>query len=429
MNEKAFLFFLALFSVLILAIPCVYAEGGQILVTEIDGPISSATVSKIEGAIDLCEKENIDTLIIEINTDGGLVSSLFSIIEDIENTDTVVVGYVTDRAFSAGAILLMGCDVAAMKPYTVLGSAHPVTIGPTGTAPVEDSKTVNAITEYVEAKAIAHNRNGDVAKRFVTENLNLQAEDAQELGVIEFVADDLNSLLEQINGFITAKGSIDTGSKTIKRYDVPLGISILEVLGDPTIASILLLIGIYALIFGLVSPGFGAEITGVVLILLGLIGSGFNVSYVALAFIVLGAILLIFELVSPGFGILGVSGIILMALGGIFIIPVNTEWYVSESIIGNLYLTIIGVSLFLAAFVGFAIYKVLQVRKKEPEFIIEGKKAITIEDLDPEGFVIFNGEYWKARSTSGLIKKGTNVVVIGKDGPVLIVEDAGTRES
>jgi len=429
MNEKAFLFFLALFSVLILAIPCVYAAGGQILVTEIDGPISSATVSKIEGAIDLCEKENIDTLIIEINTDGGLVSSLFSIIEDIENTDTVVVGYVTDRAFSAGAILLMGCDVAAMKPYTVLGSAHPVTIGPTGTAPVEDSKTVNAITEYVEAKAIAHNRNGDVARRFVTENLNLQAEDAQELGVIEFVADDLNSLLEQINGFITAKGSIDTGSKTIKRYDVPLGISILEVLGDPTIASILLLIGIYALIFGLVSPGFGAEITGVVLILLGLIGSGFNVSYVALAFIVLGAILLIFELVSPGFGILGVSGIILMALGGIFIIPVNTEWYVSESIIGNLYLTIIGVSLFLAAFVGFAIYKVLQVRKKEPEFIIEGKKAITIEDLDPEGFVIFNGEYWKARSTSGLIKKGADVVVIGKDGPVLIVEDVETREN
>jgi len=112
-----------------------------------------------------------------------------------------------------------------------------------------------------------------------------------------------------------------------------------------------------------------------------------------------------------------------------FIIPLNTEWYVGEETVNSMYVTIIGLSLFLAAFVGFAIYKVLQVRKKKPEFTIEGKKAKTIEDLNPEGFVIFNGEYWKAKSISGRIEKGTDVIVTGKDGAVLLVTNEVTSET
>jgi membrane-bound serine protease (ClpP class) len=427
--KKLFLF-LALFSAIALTIPCAEAESSSILVTEIDGPISSATASRIEGAIDVCEREGIDTLIVKINTDGGLVAALYSMIEAIENTDTIVVGYVTHRAFSAGAILLMGCDVAAMEPSTVLGSAHPVAISPFGTAPIDDNKTVNAIAEYAEAKAIAHNRNGDVARRFVTENLDLRAEEALELGAIEIVAENTDSLLLRIQGLTTPKGAIDIKGKSLRGYSPSLNVRIFEALGDPNIASIMLLVGIYALIFGLVSPGFGAEIVGVVLILLGLVGMGFNVNYVALALIILGAILLIFELVTPEFGILGVSGIILMALGGIFIIPLNTEWYVSGEVMNNTYVVIIGLSVFLAAFVGFAIYKVLQVRKKKPEYAIEGKKAKAVEDLDPEGFVIFEGEYWKARSAGGRIDKDSEVIVIDKDGPVLIVKAMSeTREN
>jgi membrane-bound serine protease (ClpP class) len=427
---KKLLLALALFSSLILAASFSEAKGSEILITEIDGPISSATVSRIDGAIALCEAESIDTLVIEIDTDGGLVSSLFSIVEAIESTDTIVVGYVTNRAFSAGAILLMGCDVAAMEPSTVLGSAHPVAMSPAGAAPVEDNKTVNAIAEYAEAKAIAHNRNGDVARSFVTENLNLRAEEALEAGAIEFVAEDLGSLLSQMDGFITSKGSVDVAGRGIRDYDVPFGVSVLEVLGDPQIAGILMLIGIYALIFGLVSPGFGAEIVGAALILLGLIGSGFNVSYGALAFIILGAVLLVLELVTPGFGVLGVSGIAFMALGGMFIMPLNEEWYVSGEVMNNTYVVIIGLSVFLAAFVLFAVYKVLQVRKKKPEFGIEGGKAKAIEDLDPEGYVLYNGEYWKAKSISGRIDKGSDVIVIDKDGPVLIVNVMNeTREN
>ena len=273
-------------------------------------------------------------------------------------------------------------------------------------------------------------RNGDVARRFVTENLNLRAEEALEAGVIEFVAEDLGSLLLQMNGFITSKGSVEIAGSSIRHYDVPFGVSVLEVLGDPQIASILMLIGIYALIFGLVSPGFGAEIVGAALILLGLIGSGFNISYAALALIILGAVLLIFELVTPEFGILGVSGIMLMALGGVFIMPLNQGWYMSGEAMNTAYLVIIGLSVFLAAFVLFAVYKVLQVRKKKPQFTLEGGKAKAIEDLDTEGYVVYNGEYWKARSVSGRIDKGSEVIVIDKDGPVLIVKAMSeTREN
>jgi len=428
MKKASFIFLFFIFTSALL-LNAIEAQRNEVLITKIDGPISSATVERIEGAIELCERENIETMIIEIDTDGGLVSSLFSIIDAIESTDVIVVGYVTNRAFSAGAILLQGCDVAAMKPYTVLGSAHPVAVGVTGTAPIEDNKTVNAIAEYAEAKALAHNRNGEVARRFVTENLDLRAEEALSLGAIEFVAEDIQNLLLRIDGFATPKGSIDVKGAALREYNAPLNVVILEALGDPTIASILMLVGIYALIFGLVSPGFGAEIVGAALILLSLIGSGFNISYIALALIILGAILLIFELVTPEFGILGISGIILMALGGMFIIPLNTEWYVGEETVNSMYITIIGLSLFLAAFVGFAIYKVLQVRKKKPEFTIEGKKAKTIENLNPEGFVIFNGEYWKAKSISGRIEKGTDVIVTGKDGAVLLVTDEVTSET
>lgn len=413
---------LILFFIFVIILITVDAQGTDILLTRIDGPITPGTLERIEGAIELCERENIKTLIIEIDTDGGLVKSLFSIINAIERTDTIVIGYVNGRAFSAGAILLEGCDIAAMKPYTVLGSAHPVAVGVTGTTPIEDDKTVNAIAEYAKAKAMAHNRNGEITRRFVTENLNLSAEEALDLGVIDIVAEDIPTLISVIDGFTTGKGTIDVTGASIKEYNPPLNVTILETIGDPTIASILMLIGIYALIFGLASPGYGAEIAGVVCILLGLIGSGFNVSYIALALVVMGTILLIIELVTPEFGVLGISGIVLMALGGIFIIPLNTEWYVGEGTIRSVYMTVIGLSVILAAFISFAVYKVLQLRKKKPEFRIEGEKARAIDDLNPEGYVIFKGEYWKARSISGMVKKGSEVIVVGKDGPILLVK-------
>ena len=398
------------------------AQQSRVLVLEIDGPITQGVSEKISGAIEKCERENFEALIITINTDGGSVSALFSMVDVIENSEIPVIGHVTGRAFSAGALLLVACDVASMKPFTVLGSAHPVAIGFGGTQPIEDNKTINAIAEYAEAKAKAHNRDGDVARKFVTENLDLIAEEALELNVIDFVAEDINELLIKADGFESSKGIIYTKNVAVEEYNAPFITDILDFLGDPNISSILILVGVYALIFGLVSPGYGAEIVGALCLLLGLIGAGFNINYLALILLILGGVLLIFELVTPEFGILGVSGIIIMALGGMFIIPLNTEWYISSETMNSLVLAIIAVSVFLALFLAFAIYKVLQARKRKVVFAMEGEKAKASEDLDPEGLVVYDGEYWKAKSNSGNIKKGEDVIIVGKDRSELIVE-------
>jgi Membrane-bound serine protease (ClpP class) len=256
----------------------------------------------------------------------------------------------------------------------------------------------------------------------VTENLDLTAEKALELNVIEFVAEDMNELLSKIDGFESVKGTLYTENVVIVEYNAPFTTDILDVLGDPYLAALLITIGIPLLIFGLVSPGYGAEIVGVLSITLGLIGMGFNVSYLALFMLILGAVLLIFELVTPAFGILGVSGIIIMALGGMFIIPLNTEWYISGETMNSLVLTVIAVSVFLTLFLVFAIYKVLQARKRKPVFAMEGGKAKASEDLDPEGLVVYDGEYWKAKSNSGKIEKGEDVIIVGKDRSELIVK-------
>jgi len=409
----------AILLVFLLMISVVQGQESEVLVVDIDGPITLGSFETVKGAIERAERENFSLIVLAINTNGGRVDSLFSMVDAIEGTHIPVAGFVRGRAFSAGALLLEGCDIAVMEPYSVLGSAHPVdALG----KPITDNKTVNAIAEYAEAKALKHGRNGDHVRRFVTENLDLTAHEALDLGVIDFMAGDIEELLSGLGGFETStKGVIELSQSSVETYKAPFLTQILDFLSDPNISSVLMLIGIYALIFGLVSPGLGAEIVGAMCLLLGLIGLGFEVNFVALIILALGAVLLILEFVTPEFGVLGMSGIVCMALGAIFIIPFGS-WYMSPDTMTSLVMTVILLSIFLALFLAFALYKVIEVRKRKPLFSLEGDDAEAIEDLDPGGFVRYNGEYWKARSVSGRVEKGSKVLVVGKEKFVLLVE-------
>jgi Membrane-bound serine protease (ClpP class) len=137
-----------------------------------------------------------------------------------------------------------------------------------------------------------------------------------------------------------------------------------------------------------------------------------------------GAILIILELFTPSFGVLGISGIIIMALAGIFLIPLNyPDWYVSEAMVNEMISSIVAVSLILGVFLIFALYKVIKARNKRAVFsTIEGEEAEAIDDLNPAGFVMYDGEYWRARSKKGEIKKGEKVIIVKKDRAELIVE-------
>lgn len=187
------------------------------------------------------------------------------------------------------------------------------------------------------------------------------------------------------------------------------------------------MLGIFALIFGISSPGFGAEVFGVIAILLSLIGSGFAISTLSIIFIIIGCLLLIIEIfATPGFGVIGIGGIICLAIGSIFLVPSypNREWLISMEYMETAIVISLVVIVLIAIFFVFLLYKVLQIRNKKRVIgVFIGEKARTIDRITPgePGYVRFKGEYWQARSDT-TIEQGTKVVIVDKDESVLIVK-------
>lgn len=405
--------------------------GKNIVVTRIDGVIGTHTEEQIKLSIEYAESRNA-LLIIMMNTPGGLLDSALNIVYLIDDARIPVVGFVVDKwAESAGTLILVCTHVAAMQPGTIIGSMQPIEYNPTtGTyQPVNDTKIINPILKVLEEHAGIKNRNMSVIKRFVTENLNLGAYEAKEHGVIDIVAKDLEDLLNQLNGrkvtlpYMNITYVIDTSNYEITYYSSPLRVKITGFLSDPVIASLLMTFGLIITLFSLLSGNFYSVPVGLLLLLLGLLGSGFNINYTSIALIFIGASLLIIELVTPGFGVLGVTGILMLALG-IALSPAGGGYSISKEYATQfLYTAYIGGGI-LGFLAGIAIYKVLRIRKREPIiWTIVGKRGRAIDDIGPnkEGFVIVDGEYWRALSDEE-IKKGESIIVVAKEGPILRVK-------
>jgi membrane-bound serine protease (ClpP class) len=306
-------------------------------------------------------------------------------------------------------------------------------VGPSGgTVPVTDSKTINALTEFISVRAEAHGRNATIARMFITDNLNLDANDALAVGAIEWVANDTRDLLVQIDGteVDTASGpyALSTANAELISVSPSARVAILRTLADPVIASILLFIGLYWLIFGLNSPGHGSEVAGSIFLIAGLVGlSALDVNLGGLILIGVGAALLLGELYSPGFGALGIGGFIAVVLGSLLLFS-SGPIVIAEPDLFRLFLILIIAPIGFGAFFLFAAYKVIEVRRRKPiEWTLVGDVADAAEDLEPgiEGFVLYQGEYWKA-TTSGTVRKGQKVKIIAKEGPVLRVSPLTT---
>lgn len=431
MNTKPFLyiFFISIFLFLIM-VPCVSAQDEKVLVVEISDSITSASDDLVTNAISVAEEENYDAVIITLNTPGGKLSETFNIIERIEETDVPVIGYVypqSTKAWSAGTIILISTDIAAMAPFSVIGSAQPVQLTGTGSQPINDTKTLNAIVEYTREKARQNDRNVTAAEEFITKNLNLNAETALEYNVIEYVSPSIGDLLEQVDGDVAKGQQLNVSGAQIDRYEPSINIVIMTILSDPLIASLLLIIGLYSIVIGLSNPGFGAEIFGIIAIALGLIGSGFDVNIAAIFLIILGMGLIFLEIQSPGIGAFGVGGLICLIVGSIFLVPTDyPDFYTPAEIQQEMIIAIVTPSIIMGVFMLFVVYKIIEVRHRKPVIgEMVGGTAITNEQLKPgeEGYVKYKGEYWKARSDEN-IEKGIKVEIIGKDGPVLVVKRA-----
>jgi membrane-bound serine protease (ClpP class) len=397
----------------------------KVLVLEISEAITPASDDIIANAIKKAENENFEALVISLDTPGGGLEETQIIIKDIENTSVPVIGYVPDggKAWSAGTLILMGTDIAAMAPFTVIGSAQPVKMSAEGTKPIEDEKIINALVKFSVTTASKHGRNETFAEEVITKNKNLDAQEALEAGVIEYIAPSIPNLLTNIDGQQIKERILQTESAKTEDYKPPLPLSFLGVISDPIISSLLLTIGLYGIIFGISSPGAGAELFGIISIVMGLIGTGFDINIGAIFLILVGIGLLIVEIKVPGFGIFGLVGLISLIIGSIFLVPMGSENIYTPEFRRLMTLTVMAPTVVFGLFLVFAIYKVTEIRKKKPVIgEIIGDTAQTLDSLGPgkSGFVRYNGEYWQARSEEEIGAK-EEVEIIGKEREVLLV--------
>ena len=418
-KRETFFVFVFLFSVLSAQFSMIYADSSddnEVIVVKIVDVIDQSTVEAVKEGMEKARVENAEAVILLIDTPGGGLQQTEEIAGLIHTSSIPVVGYVYPRgakAWSAGAFILMATHVAAMSKQTVMGSCQPVDWSG---VPINDSKIINALEKQI--KTWAANRNQTVAGEFVTKNRNINETEALKFGVIEFVSPSLDKLLDDINGtkVETAVGNVTlhTANANLVFYSPSLKIYLLKVISNPSVTTILFMVGVLALIFGISSPGYGAEVFGVIAILLSLVGTGFDIYVYSIIFIVIGFLLLAIELfVVPGFGVIGIGGIICFAIGSI-----SMEW------VNGLMVIVLTTVTLLTVFFVFVLYKILRIRtKRNAVGVFEGETAETIDKITPDstGYVMFKGEYWKATSDE-IIEKNKKVIILKKEGSLLFVK-------
>ncbi len=405
-----------------------------VVVVHVNGEINYGTELKIQEALQQAEQLNAPLLMI-IDTPGGLVSSAINIIKMIKNSRVPVIGYVYPigaSAWSAGTMILMATHIAAMAPGTHIGAAQPVLYDPTTGEyrPINESKIINPLIGIITGLAEDRGRNTTAAKLFVLKNLYLSAEDALKYHVVEYIARSPGELLQDIDGVtvkldIGVNYTLHTANAQLVVYRSSARVFIVDALSDPIINGLIATLGVLMLIFGILSGHYLTIPLAIGLIILSLLGSGFNVNAVSLALLVLGAIALGIELFTPGFGILGFTGIILIALSIAMLPALNPNYLVSPAYQAMLFWTGVGIGLALGGFTGFAIYKIIKARRLPPRIKTIPVETIgrAVDDISPDkpGFIFVEGEYWKAISNE-FIPRNSRVRVIDKKGPYLVVE-------
>ena len=423
-KTNSFLILTCIALALALVLPTAYLQTSEniIVYTDISGYISVATVEQVRSVIIYAEGIGAKTVVFRIDTLGGSADAMLQIVDTILASQIPTIGYVypqAARALSAGTYILMGTDYAVMAPYCTIGSAQPVV----GSEPSKEPKYVNAFKAEMVSYAALHNRNVTIAEKFVTENVNLHAQEAKDLRVIEAVENSLEQLLTNADGKNVTRGdkmfNLGTYPFQLVYFDKPLSVQILEYVTDPLLSSLLLSIGIMGIIVGISTPGIGAEVAGAIMVLLGLIGFGINVNLISGILIIFGIILFIVELKKGAHGIASLFGTFTITIGFALTVSnpfsptlVQSDW-VLRTLIAVVAATLAG-GLILTFVIVRAIAIVL--RKKPVDWLPTGEGK-TLDDIGPGkvGFILIKGEYWEATSDTE----------IGKDNIVEVVERKG----
>ncbi len=428
--------------------------GGEAVVIDVDGAIGPATSAYVADAVEEAEAREAKLLVLRIDTPGGLDTSMRSIVKAINASSVPVVGFVAPsgaRAASAGTYILYACHVAAMAPGTNLGAATPIQIGglpdripekaksesesdegvaPAATGDAHKDKLVNDAAAYIRSLAQLRGRNVDWAEKAVRSAASLPAEEAVELGVVDLMATDLNDLLVKLNGRTvrTAAGQVTLATAGLNLVELAPNwqIRLLSIISNPNVAYILMLVGIYGLIYEFSNPGAVLPgVAGAVCLVLALYAFQLlPVNYAGVALMLLGLTLMVAEAFVPSFGALGVGGVVSFVLGSLILIDTEVPGFgISIPLILTLAVT-------SAVLLVFVIGMAVQARRRPVVSGAEelmGARGLAVSGFPGPGSVRLHGEIWSARSEA-VINPGQPIRVTGREGLVLLVVPATNQK-
>jgi len=419
-----------------LLLPGLSADGPRTaLLLHVDGAISPAMADYVLHGLDAAAEQHAKLVILEMDTPGGLDSAMRDIIKAILASPVPVVTYVAPsgaRAASAGTYILYASHIAAMAPATNVGAATPVQLmggnSPTPAEPktAEDRKILNDAVAYIRGLALERGRNPDWAVKAVRSAASLTADQALKQHVIDVMANDIPDLLAKLNGrtVVTETGpvTLHTTGIAVQDYQRDLRVQFLAVLTDPTVAYILLLIGIYGLVFEGYNPGGVLPgVAGAIALLLALYAFHvLPVDFAGLALIVLGVILFVTETFVPAYGTLSIGGLVAFVIGSIILMDTRVPGFaISRGLIG-------GISSAAALIIVTTLWLAVRAHRRPvvsgaEELLEDRGQALQNFSAAGDGTVRIHSETWNAHSKTP-IRAGEAVKVIRREGLKLVVE-------
>jgi membrane-bound serine protease (ClpP class) len=397
----------------------------RVLAVELENDINPVTQDYVIDAIERGEEEGYDAVVIELDTPGGLDSSMRAIIKKELEADVPVVVYVAppgSRAASAGAFITLAADVAAMAPGTNIGSSTPVAVGG-GEIPTDlRRKVVNDAAAYARELAELHGRNGDWAEQAVRSASNLGAQEALEENVVDVVAPDLPTLLNEIDGLRTEPKDLvlDTAGATVERVEMSLWKRVLDTLIDPNIIVLLMSIGVLGITIEILNPGLILPGTvGVISLIIGLFGlQVLPISWAGLLLMALAVAFFAIEAIVPSHGALALAGAVSFVVGSLMLFDPAGEGYQVSIWVA---LAVGGTLALVTAIVVTKVVRARHAPTKTGREEMVGEIGVVRSAVAPTGLVNVHGEIWKAHTDGEPLAPG-EYVRVDRVGDDLVLE-------
>ncbi|MFH1415413.1 MAG: nodulation protein NfeD [Elusimicrobiota bacterium] len=400
----------------------------DVYLIEIDGTINPVVADYVSKGLEKASENEASAVIIKMDTPGGLMDSMRQIIKSMEAASIPIIVYVGEsgaRAASAGAFIAMASDITVMAEGTNIGAAHPVKMGEQKVTEDMSKKMTEDARAFIKSLAKKHGRNAEWAESAVTESLSITSGEAVSMNVADYEVKDFMEMKSVLEGISLKKGN-DEYILTFKGEIVKISMApfkkLLNYIANPNFAYILMLIGIYGLIYEFSNPGIGlgAVAGGTSLLLAALAFQILPVNTVGVLLIIFGVMMMVMDIWVPSYGILTMGGLVSFLIGSLTLFEVGSfNLSVSLGLI-------LGATITTGLFFLFAAGSGLKIQSKK---VTTGSKGMiglagqVEKTLSPGGTVFVRGELWRAESTGTTIKKGTEVEVTDIKGNLIFVKE------